>query len=104
MPTLLGQAETPRELFWRNGGLKIDATNLLTKDESKAMRLGKWKLVVSPYYQGASLYDLSKDIAEQDDIASEHPELVKEMVTKVKAWEGEIFPYLPYKVVPQDIF
>lgn len=99
-PTLLGQAQTHRELFWRNGGLKIDATDLLTKDQSKAMRSGKWKLIVSPYYKDASLYDLSQDISEQHNIANKHPEIVKKMTAKVKAWEDGILPYLPYKVVP----
>jgi arylsulfatase A-like enzyme len=101
IPTLLGQKETKRELFWRNGGLKIDATDLLTKDVSKAMRAGKWKLVVSPYYESSNLYDLSKDIAEQHDVANEYPNIVKEMTTKVKAWEDEVIPYLPYKVIPK---
>jgi len=104
MPTLLGQAETQRELFWRNGGLKIDATNLLTKDEAKAMRSGKWKLVVSPYYEDSSLYDLSQDIAEQHDISDKYPEIVKKMTKKVKAWQDEIIPYLPYEVVSKSSF
>lgn len=102
MPTLLGQAETHRELFWRNGGLTLNATNLLTKDKSKAMRSGKWKLVVSPYYKEASLYDLSVDVAEQYDIAHKHPKIVKAMMAKVRAWEDDVIPYLPYKVVPEN--
>lgn len=101
MPSLLGQAQTKRELFWRNGGLKMNTTSLDTKDKSKAMRSGKWKLIVSPYYEKASLYDLSQDIAEQHDIAHKHPQVVKEMTTKVKAWEDEMIPYLPYKIIPK---
>ncbi|MDC2887622.1 sulfatase family protein [Psychrosphaera algicola] len=99
IPTFLGQQETKRELFWRNGGLTVKATSLLTKDKSKAMRSGKWKLVVSPYYKKSQLYDLSKDISEQHNIAKDHPDLVKEMTTKVKAWEDKIIPYLPYKII-----
>nr|WP_252738710.1 sulfatase-like hydrolase/transferase [Psychrosphaera sp. B3R10] len=99
IPTFLGQQETKRELFWRNGGLTVKATSLLTKDKSKAMRSGKWKLVVSPYYKKSQLYDLSKDISEQHNVAKNHPDLVKEMTTKVKAWEDKIIPYLPYKII-----
>ena len=104
LPSLLGQAQTSRDLFWRNGGLKMSSTSLLTKDKSKAMRSDKWKLIVSPYYESASLYDLSQDIAEQHDIADKHPEIVTEMTKKVKAWEDEVLPYLPYKVAPKHHF
>lgn len=98
MPSLLGQPQNKRELFWRNGGLNIKATNLLTKDKAKAMRSGKWKLLVSPYYRKATLYDLSQDISEQHNVANKYPDVVKSMTAKVRAWEEEILPYLPYKV------
>mgnify|MGYP005810973505 CR=1 FL=1 len=100
MPILLGKPQGPRELFWRNGGFKYNSTSFETKDMSKAMRAGKWKLIVGPYYQSSNLYDLSKDIGEQKDIASRHPEIVKAMTAKIHLWEQEIIPYLPYKILP----
>ncbi len=106
LPTLLANSETanqktPRELFWRNGGLTLKTTSLLTKDKAKAMRAGKWKLIVSPYYRNASLYDLSQDIGEQHNVAKKHPEIVKTMMAKVKAWQDEMLPFLPYQVTAQ---
>ncbi|MDU0353269.1 sulfatase-like hydrolase/transferase [Paraglaciecola aquimarina] len=101
LPSLLGQAQTKRQLYWRNGGLTIDATDLLTKDISKAMRSDKWKLIVSPYYKEVSLYDLSEDLSEQHDVADKYPQIVKEMTLKVKAWEDGILPYLPYRVIAE---
>jgi arylsulfatase A len=108
LPTLFASSETvnqktPRELFWRNGGLTLKSTGLLTKDKGKAMRAGKWKLIVSPYYRNASLFDLSQDIGEQHNIAKKHPEIVKEMTAKVKVWQDEIQPFLPYKVIPYKV-
>lgn len=101
IPTLLGEKETHRELFWRPGGLDEFSTSLLTEDRPKAMRAGQWKLVVSPYYKNISLYDLSNDIAETKNVAKQHPKIVSEMTTKVKVWEQEVLPYLPYKVKPK---
>ena len=99
----LANQKIPRELFWRNGGLTLKTTSLLTKDKAKAMRAGKWKLIVSPYYRHASLYDLSQDIGEQHNVAKKHPEIVKTMMAKVKAWQDEMLPFLPYKVLPYKI-
>lgn len=100
LPTLFGKETKQRELFWRKGGLTINATDLYTVDQRKAMRSGNWKLIVSPYYKSSSLYNLSNDISEQHDIAHKHPKIVKNMVKKVKAWEDGILPFLPYKVIP----
>jgi arylsulfatase A-like enzyme len=101
IPTLLGDKNTHRELFWRPGGLDEFSTTLPTEDRPKAMRTGQWKLVVSPYYKNISLYDLSNDIAEQKNVAKQHPEIVSDMTSKVKAWEQEVLPYLTYKVKPK---
>ncbi len=54
-------------LYW-----EFHETNML------ALRMGDWKLVV----QGGTprLYDLSKDLHEDTDVAAQHPEVVKEMI------------------------
>ena len=54
-------------LYW-----EFHETNMM------ALRMGDWKLVV----QGGSprLYDLSKDLHEDTDVAAQHPDIVKQMI------------------------
>ncbi|MBC8372133.1 MAG: sulfatase-like hydrolase/transferase, partial [Planctomycetes bacterium] len=63
--TLLGEGEQKKHeyLFWSSG--------------SHAVRMGKWKGIG----KGGKirLYDLSKDIGEANDVAAEHPDIVKKI-------------------------
>jgi arylsulfatase len=46
------------------------------------VRIGKWKGIRMDILKGnlkVRLYDLDNDIQEQNDIADEHPEIVKEI-------------------------
>jgi len=72
-PTLLGEGEQKKHeyLFWSSG--------------SHAVRMGKWKGIG----RGGKirLYDLSKDIGEANDVAAEHPDIVKKIGEIMeKAW------------------
>ena len=67
-PTLLGNGEQKKHdfLYW-----EFEETDQI------GVRMGDWKMVVkkgTPY-----LYDLANDIHEDHDIASQHPDLVKQM-------------------------
>jgi arylsulfatase A-like enzyme len=70
-----------RPLFWRQHG----------SQGNRAMREGKWKL-----YHGrgtgenTTLYDLSADISEANNLASENPEILHAMITKLDAWESQL--------------
>ncbi len=73
LPTLLGMGEQrkPDYLYWEfyEGAGK------------QAVRFGDWKAIRQPMFTGpVALHDLSKDLAEQKDLASEHPELVERAV------------------------
>ena len=65
----------------------------------KAVRKGKWKAVKLKCFNEAKtrieLYDLSKDVGEENDIASDHPEIVKELVDIMERAhvENEDFPF-----------
>jgi arylsulfatase A-like enzyme len=66
VPTLMGNANRQKKhkyLFW--GGPK-----------NMAVRMGKWKAVKPNKNKRWELYDLSEDIAEQNDMADEHPEVI----------------------------
>ncbi|MFO8000163.1 MAG: arylsulfatase [Marinilabilia sp.] len=74
LPTLLGQdnAEKHKYLYWEfpaSGG-------------QQAIRMGKWKGLRKNIFNGdgqLQLYNLDKDIQEQNDVSSQNPEIVREM-------------------------
>ena len=68
-PTLLGKAEQKEHefLYW-----EFEETNQV------AVRMGDWKMVSKD--GKPHLYDLSKDVHEDNDIAEQHPDIVKKMV------------------------
>lgn len=83
LPTLLGKTEEQKKhdyLYWASTEGKT----------SVGIRDGKWKLVKyrepkkTDQPEDWRLYDLSEDIGEENDIASEHPEIVEEMKATVR--------------------
>ena len=92
-PTLIGkkkEQEKREYLYWEfheRGG-------------KQAVRMGKWKgirlNVRKDPHSPIELYDLSKDIGEENNIASKHPEIVKEIELAMKEShvESSIFPFI----------
>jgi arylsulfatase A len=80
LPVLTGSgALGERTLFWGFG-------------KQRAVRRGKWKLVIgSP---GASsepcLFDLATDLGEKNDLASQRPDVVRDLTAALRAWEKEV--------------
>jgi arylsulfatase A-like enzyme len=79
MPYLTGQKQgAPHTtLHWRTQG----------SGGNHALRQGDWKLVKL----GAAapeLYDLGKDVAEQANVAAQHPDVVAELEAKRQAWSA----------------
>jgi arylsulfatase A-like enzyme len=52
---------------------------------NRAIRAGKWKLV-SKFPDGWELYDMTADRVERTDLASRHPDVVKELAAAWEAW------------------
>lgn len=60
-----------------------------------AIRKGRWKLAFAGPESAVkepvvALYDLSQDIAERNDVAAQHPELVSELQAEWLAWQKEV--------------
>ena len=79
LPFLTGKNKAaPHEvLCWRNG-------------ENAAVRKGNWKLFKAgdKYW----LYDLSKDVGEQQNVADKHTAIVTQLKQELSAWEEKMKP------------
>ncbi|MBW8885723.1 MAG: sulfatase-like hydrolase/transferase, partial [Planctomycetia bacterium] len=78
VPTLLNEPsnQKPHEyLYWtfyeRGGG--------------QAIRVGDWKAIQQPMDSALRLYDLSKDLSEEHDVAAQHPDVVARLKAMMKA-------------------
>lgn len=69
-----------------------------------AVRKGNWKAVLLNAKKGLDqpieLYNLSEDIHEDHDLASQYPDMVEEMrsIIKEARFESEDFPFIPNKI------
>jgi hypothetical protein len=64
--------------------------------------VGDWKL--QEFFEDGrlGLYDLKSDLGEKHDLASEKPELVKELHAKLAAWRSSIGAPMPKRQTPTD--
>jgi arylsulfatase len=74
VPTLLGsgQQRAHEYVYWE----------FAAYEQQQAVRSGKWKIIRSGVDKGDTpfeLYDLSRDIGEQHDVAARHPEIVSRL-------------------------
>ncbi len=83
LPHLTGESNAPphASLYWRFG-------------PQKAVRRGNWKLVdwrdmAEKKSSGWQLYDLSRDLGEQHDLAAAQPELVAELSKEWEQWNAK---------------
>ncbi|ALJ06814.1 N-acetylgalactosamine 6-sulfate sulfatase (GALNS) [Pseudalgibacter alginicilyticus] len=76
MPTLLGEKSNQHQkqhdyLYWED-------------PKSRAIRMGDWKAIKPNKQTDYELYDLSADIEEQHNLADEHPEILKKILSYAK--------------------
>ncbi len=90
-PTLLGKSQVARPFLYREfpsyGG-------------QQTIRVGDWKAVRQKMGRGnlrVELYDLAKDVGEQNNVADQHPEVVQEltMLMTREHIPSEVFPLIP---------
>jgi len=70
--------------------------------DHKAVRLGRWKLMVRPETGATALYDLESDPAELRDRASERPRLARELKTLLRTFQARAKPSQPAPAGPID--
>ena len=64
-----------------------DTTN---KSPMLAIRDGKWKLLMNPDRSRIELYDIRADPTELDNVADQHPEIVKRLSERLLKWQGTL--------------
>lgn len=73
LPALIGKEQTNHDyLYWE----------FPSYTGQQAIRMGQWKAIRQNIFKGnmdIELYNLNNDIQEQNNIASEHPEIIKQM-------------------------
>ncbi|MCH8923999.1 MAG: sulfatase-like hydrolase/transferase, partial [Planctomycetes bacterium] len=62
--------------------------------QSKAVRMGDWKLFASggrgAKNKGKRLFNLAKDIGEKNNVAADHPEIVKKLSAALEQFKAEM--------------
>jgi len=84
--TLAGDTPSPHQALhwvWNQG----------RKQQWRAMREGRFKIVRRADSEPWQLYDLSADIGETKDLAKERPELVRALVAKFEQWQDTARPH-----------
>ena len=85
VPLLSGQALPERSLFWHyphygnQGGAP-----------GAAIRQGDWKLIHWMEKDEIELFNLSRDLSEQHNVAAQHPEIVSRMRNELSAWQKDV--------------
>ena len=86
LPYLTGkQKAQPRPLFWRRKSGPIRRV----KNPGRAVRRGKWKLLEMGDGE-RYLFDLSKDIAEKENLIDKYPDLARDLSNALDAWEASV--------------
>jgi arylsulfatase A-like enzyme len=82
-PTLAGERPSPHEaLYWVWGQGP--------RQQWRGMRQGNYKLVRRADVEPWQLYDLSRDIGEEHDLAAAKPEMMRQLVNRFEAWQQSI--------------
>lgn len=87
VPSLKGQEFGRGPVFWHSPTSRPYSTG---DTDSSAVRIGNYKLLEWYNADHVELYDLSKDIGEQNDLSKKMPEKTAEMLAVLRNWRKEI--------------
>ena len=94
LPTLLGKPEQQKQhdyFYWELSGAKVGGFQEIRLSHWKAERIGV-STNAAPFIE---LYDLDKDIAQTNNLAAEHPEVVKQ-IEEIAAKAHTSNPLFPF--------
>jgi arylsulfatase A-like enzyme len=94
LPTLKGQEQQEHDfLYWEFN----ESINFKKDQYKQAVRMGDWKGIYYIDEARFELYNLSDDMAEMNNVADAHPDVVQEMKAVMQAQHtpSERFPLLP---------
>jgi len=57
-----------------------------------AIRDGKWKLLMNPDRSRTELYDIPKNPTELNNVAGQHPDVVKKLSKQLLKWQKTLPP------------
>jgi len=100
VPTLTGREKEQKKhafLYWEWGRYNWAKRRNEPGGPAQAVRMGKFKAVRPKSSAPFELYDLSKDIGEQNNIAAEHPQIVARIDKWVKQNRVEPRPQIEPK-------
>lgn len=88
VPSLKGEMfKRGKPVFWHSPTSRPYSTG---DTDSSAVRIGDYKLLEWYNADHVELYDLSKDIGEQNDLSKKRPEKTAEMLAVLQDWRKEI--------------
>jgi arylsulfatase A-like enzyme len=92
MPVLAREEpERERTLFWRRKKGPVRKS----VEEGRAVRHGHWKLVEQTESGEQMLFNLKTDRGESINLAKDHPNLVKQLIGRLDAWEESVASTFP---------
>lgn len=83
-------ATLDRDLFWHYPHYHAGGDSPYS-----AIRSGAWRLIEFHEDDRVELYNLTQDIGEQNDLASEMPERAKKLQTRLYAWRRQVAAQMP---------
>jgi N-acetylgalactosamine-6-sulfatase len=64
--------------------------DMVHKSPMLAIRDGNWKLLMNPDGKRVELYDIPNDPTELDNVAVQHPDVVRRLSAKLLHWQGTL--------------
>jgi arylsulfatase A-like enzyme len=90
MPLLRGGELAPRDFCWHYPHYSNQGGT-----PACSIRRGDWKLIEFFEDGALELYDLRRDLGERRDVADEHPQVVRELHARLRAWRDEVEALIP---------
>lgn len=100
---LLGQpSPRKKDMYWEYGRNDYAFNYPKGRDRSPnlAIRSGKWKLLMDYQTDHVELYDMAADRYETTNVAESHPQIVRELRTKLHTWRSYLPDLTPERANP----